>query len=71
MYFATTAGEQNQTVRIGRSDDDEGERVESDFFVVQTGTTGRVGTFHVILQSKHQFDDSQYDSPCNQSDTRE
>ena len=42
VYFATAAGEQNQTVRIGRSYDDEGERKETDFFIVQTGTTGDI-----------------------------
>jgi hypothetical protein len=37
----------------------------------QHGTMGRVGTFHVIVQSKHiQLMTGRY-VPCNQSDTRE
>jgi|AntAceMinimDraft_5_1070358.scaffolds.fasta_scaffold28002_2 hypothetical protein len=42
VFFTSTNGEHNQSVRVGRSYDDEGRRVDSDFFVVQTGTSGDI-----------------------------
>jgi hypothetical protein len=47
--------------------------LEQVVIALQERAMGRVGTFHVILKSRHQLmtaSDSQY-VPCNQSDPRE